>query len=77
MKVEKTAIPGGVEIYPDVYSDERGSFFESFHDTIFHDEGLPSIFCQINQANSRKNVIRGLHYQLANPQGKLVRAIFG
>ena len=77
MKAEKTAIPGIVEIYPDVHSDERGNFFESFRDTIFHDKGLPSIFRQINQVKSLKNVLRGLHYQLENPQGKLVRAIFG
>ena len=77
MKVEKTAIPGVVEIYPDVFNDERGYFFESFRDTIFHNEGLPSIFRQINQVKSLKNVLRGLHYQLENPQGKLVRAIFG
>ena len=77
MKVEKTAIPGVVEIYPDIFNDERGYFFEIFRDTIFHNEGLPSIFRQINQVKSLKNVLRGLHYQLENPQGKLVRAIFG
>ena len=77
MKVEKTAIPGVVEIYPDVFNDERGYFFESFRDTTFSDKGLPSIFRQVNQASSQKDVIRGLHYQLEHPQGKLIRVISG
>jgi len=75
--VEKTAIPGVVEIYPDVFNDERGYFFESFRDTTFSDKGLPSIFRQVNQASSQKDVIRGLHYQLEYPQGKLIRVISG
>ena len=77
MKVEKTAIPGVVEIYPDVFNDERGYFFESFRDTTFSDKGLPSILRQVNQASSQKDVIRGLHYQLEHPQGKLIRVISG
>jgi len=77
VRVEKTAIPGVVEIYPDVFNDERGHFFESFRDTTFSDKGLPSIFRQVNQASSQKDVLRGLHYQLAHPQGKLVRVISG
>ena len=77
MIVEKTAIPGVVEIYPDVFNDERGYFFESFRDTTFSDKGLPSIFRQVNQASSQKDVIRGLHYQLEYPQGKLIRVISG
>ena len=58
MKVEKTSIPGVVEIYPDVFNDERGYFFEIFRDTIFHNEGLPSIFRQINQVKSLKNELK-------------------
>ena len=72
MKVTKTKILGVVIIKPTVHSDKRGYFFESFKTSDFQEHGLPTRFVQDNQAKSTKGVLRGLHYQLEYPQGKLV-----
>ncbi|MBC8346331.1 MAG: dTDP-4-dehydrorhamnose 3,5-epimerase [Candidatus Marinimicrobia bacterium] len=72
MKVMQTSIPGVIKIQPKVHLDLRGYFFESFKSTEFQSHGLPTNFVQDNQAKSTKGVLRGLHYQLRYPQGKLV-----
>ncbi len=64
-------------IRPKLFDDTRGYFFESFKNTLFHNNGLPSNFHQDNEVKSKRGVLRGLHYQLKNPQGKLVRVIVG
>ena len=64
-------------VNPLVHNDRRGYFFESYSSKIFKDNGLPTHFIQDNEVSSKKGVIRGLHYQLEFPQGKLVRAVVG
>ena len=77
MKIEETAIKGVKIITPLVHDDIRGSFFETFKSTLFKSNGLPNNFHQDNQVRSKKDVLRGLHYQLSEPQGKLVQVVFG
>ena len=77
MKIENTNIEKVKIIRPKVFEDSRGSFFETFKYSVFLDEGLPSEFVQDNEVRSKMNVIRGLHYQLDKPQGKLVRVVHG
>ncbi|MFQ6613542.1 MAG: dTDP-4-dehydrorhamnose 3,5-epimerase, partial [Fidelibacterota bacterium] len=72
-----TVIPDVVRIRPVVHADQRGYFFESFKYSEFEQAGLPTQFVQDNQAFSEKNVLRGLHYQLRYPQGKLVSVPLG
>ena len=64
-------------IEPEIHSDTRGYFFESFKSNLFHDNKIPDTFMQDNEVRSKRSVLRGLHYQLRNPQGKLVRVIYG
>jgi dTDP-4-dehydrorhamnose 3,5-epimerase len=78
MKVEPTAIPDVLLLEPTVHGDARGFFFESFHQKRFDDAiGRKILFVQDNHSRSGKNVLRGLHYQLRRPQGKLVRVVSG
>lgn len=78
MQVRTTSIAGLVEIFPRVFEDERGAFFESFNEEAFKKAGLPTNFVQDNQSFSKKGVLRGLHFQKAPfAQGKLVRVISG
>jgi dTDP-4-dehydrorhamnose 3,5-epimerase len=77
MKLTSTDIPGVVVIEPDVFRDPRGFFMETFHAGKFRSQGLPDAFVQDNQSRSSRGVLRGLHYQLQHPQGKLVRAVNG
>lgn len=77
MEVIKTAIPDVLIFKPKVWGDERGYFYESFRQQWFDDLGLNLSFVQDNQSSSQKNVLRGLHYQIQKPQGKLVRVISG
>ena len=78
MKITPTAIPDVVMIYPEVFADDRGLFFESFNARTFADAvGREVAFVQDNHSVSERNVVRGLHYQLRHPQGKLVRVIAG
>ena len=77
MKVTATEIPGVVAIEPDVFRDPRGYFMETFHAGKFRSQGLPDTFVQDNQSRSARGVLRGLHYQLQHPQGKLVRVVNG
>ncbi|MCW5213663.1 dTDP-4-dehydrorhamnose 3,5-epimerase [Desulfobulbus sp. TB] len=78
MKVHATAIPDVLIIEPKVFGDERGFFFESFNQRRWQEAtGLNTVFVQHNHSASAKNVLRGLHYQIQQPQGKLVRVIAG
>ena len=78
MKVQSTSIPDALVIEPDVFGDERGFFFESFNQQRWQEEtGLVTSFVQHNHSRSDRNVLRGLHYQIQQPQGKLVRVILG
>ncbi len=78
MKVEITAIPDVLLITPRVFGDERGFFYESYNHQVFVEKtGLDPTFVQDNHSRSQKNVLRGLHYQIGKPQGKLVRALTG
>ncbi|MEX2142604.1 MAG: dTDP-4-dehydrorhamnose 3,5-epimerase [Pirellulales bacterium] len=72
-----TEFPGLTVIEPRVFEDLRGFFMETYHRERFAMSGLPTSFAQDNHSLSRRNVIRGLHYQIERPQGKLVRAIRG
>ncbi|KXK48338.1 dTDP-4-dehydrorhamnose 3,5-epimerase [Nitrosomonas europaea] len=78
MKVTPFAIPEVVLIEPKVFGDERGFFFESFNQARFEETvGREINFVQDNHSRSVKNVLRGLHYQIQQPQGKLVRVVQG
>ncbi len=78
MKVTPTAIPDVLVIEPRVFGDERGFFYESFNARKFKElTGLEPIFVQDNHSRSAKNVLRGLHYQIRQPQGKLIRVVAG
>ncbi|HZV98659.1 MAG TPA: dTDP-4-dehydrorhamnose 3,5-epimerase [Methylophilaceae bacterium] len=78
MKVIPTAIPDALIIEPKVFGDERGFFFESFNHSRFVElTGCNVEFVQDNHSRSVKNVLRGLHYQIQHPQGKLVRVVQG
>jgi dTDP-4-dehydrorhamnose 3,5-epimerase len=70
-------IPGLYEITPKVFGDRRGYFFECWSERDFAAAGLSMAFVQDNQSRSGKGVLRGLHFQKAHPQGKLVRVIEG
>src|SRR6516225_10212516 len=77
MQFLPTELAGVVVIEPRVFEDERGFFLETFHRQKFAVAGIDVEFVQDNHSRSRAGVLRGLHYQLAHPQGKLVRAIRG
>ncbi len=78
MKIRQTTIPEVLLIEPQVFGDERGFFFESFNQRRWLAEtGFSTQFVQENHSRSGKNVLRGLHYQIKQPQGKLVRVIVG
>ncbi|MGB5442166.1 MAG: dTDP-4-dehydrorhamnose 3,5-epimerase [Gammaproteobacteria bacterium] len=77
MKVIPTAHPEVLLIEPDIFRDERGFFMETFHAGKYPQHGLPAEFMQDNHSRSCRGVLRGLHYQLQHPQGKLVRVVSG
>jgi dTDP-4-dehydrorhamnose 3,5-epimerase len=78
MQVVPTAIADLVTIEPKVFGDDRGFFFESFNQRRFTEmTGVTDSFVQDNHSKSARNVLRGLHYQIRQPQGKLVRVIAG
>jgi len=78
MKATPLAIPDVVLIEPRVFADDRGFFFESFNQAAFEAAiGRPVNFVQDNHSRSGKDVLRGLHYQIQQPQGKLVRVVQG
>ncbi|MBX7273628.1 MULTISPECIES: dTDP-4-dehydrorhamnose 3,5-epimerase [Stutzerimonas] len=78
MKVVETSIPDVLIIEPKVFGDERGFFYESFNAAAFEAAtGLKRQFVQDNHSKSQRGVLRGMHYQIQQPQGKLVRVVAG
>jgi dTDP-4-dehydrorhamnose 3,5-epimerase len=78
MNVVQTDIPDLLIIEPKIFGDERGFFFESFNAKRFRElTGVDTAFVQDNHSKSARHVLRGLHYQIRQPQGKLVRAVAG
>ncbi|MGZ3184504.1 MAG: dTDP-4-dehydrorhamnose 3,5-epimerase [Telluria sp.] len=78
MKAIRTDIPDVVILEPQVFGDDRGFFFESFNERKFRElTGVSSAFVQDNHSKSARNVLRGLHYQIQQAQGKLVRVVAG
>lgn len=77
MKVGETSLPGCVIIEPAVFGDDRGFFFENWNAERYRQFGLPGKFVQNNVSSSARGVLRGLHYQWPNPQGKLVSVLEG
>jgi len=77
MKVTQTKLPGVLIIEPEIFGDSRGFFYESFQAARYQECGMPQHFVQDNISRSSQGVLRGLHYQLQYPQGKLVWATRG
>ena len=78
MQIQTTAIPGVLILEHKVFGDDRGFFYESFNQQRFADlTGITAAFVQDNHSKSSRNVLRGLHYQIQQPQGKLVRVVAG
>ena len=78
MQVTPTAIPDVLILEPKAFGDERGFFYESFNERRFTElTGVQTTFVQDNHSKSAKNVLRGMHYQIQQPQGKLVRVVAG
>jgi dTDP-4-dehydrorhamnose 3,5-epimerase len=77
IKKISTSLPGVFILEPRVFGDERGFFFESYNQQIMSGVGIAEQFVQDNHSCSARNVIRGLHYQVKHPQGKLVRVVEG
>lgn len=77
MKITPTRLPDVLLIQPKVFGDERGFFFESWNEREFEQAGIRARFVQDNHSRSGKGVLRGLHYQLRRPQGKLLRVTAG
>ncbi len=77
MKTTATTLPGVLLIEPELFEDDRGSFFESYQQLRYQQAGITAAFVQDNVSLSRRDVLRGLHLQTANPQGKLVFALTG
>ena len=77
MKIVETGLPGCVIIEPAVWGDARGFFYEAWNADRFGAHGLPTKFVQSNVSSSSRGVLRGLHYQWPNPQGKLVSVLEG
>ncbi len=77
MNVRRTPLPGVVVLEPRVFGDERGFFTETFNTRALDGSGIPDLFVQDNHSRSARGVLRGLHYQLRSPQGKLVHAARG
>ncbi len=77
MKIEETSLPGVMVLTPTIYRDDRGAFMETFNLRAMAEAGLPTNWVQDNFSISQKNVLRGIHYQITQPQGKLVRVTHG
>jgi dTDP-4-dehydrorhamnose 3,5-epimerase len=77
LKISETTLPGVLVLEPKVFADDRGWFMETFNEGVFREHGLPDSFAQDNHSSSKRGVVRGLHYQLEQPQGKLVRCTRG
>jgi dTDP-4-dehydrorhamnose 3,5-epimerase len=77
MHIEETPLRDVKIVRPKKFADDRGWFTEIFNERSFASAGLPTRFAQDNQSLSQRGVLRGLHYQLEQPQGKLVRVLYG
>jgi dTDP-4-dehydrorhamnose 3,5-epimerase len=77
VKVIATALPDVLLVEPKVFGDARGFFLESWNAKSFAEAGIPAAFVQDNHSRSPRGVLRGLHYQIRQPQGKLVRVVSG
>ncbi len=77
MKIENSYLNEVKIITPDIYFDERGNFSEVYKSSVFKNNGIRAKFVQDNEVRSKYGVLRGLHYQLKSPQGKLIRCILG
>lgn len=77
MQVKQTSISDVKIITPDVFGDERGFFMETWHQQRFQDAGINVSFVQDNHSKSTQGILRGLHYQIQQAQGKLVRVTYG
>ncbi len=77
MKITETSLPEVLLLNTPVYKDNRGAFFESFNLRAMAEAGLPANWAQDNFSQSKKNVLRGIHYQVIQPQGKLVWVAYG
>ena len=77
MEFQRLDLPEVILVKPDVWSDERGYFLETYHLEKYRENGISETFVQDNQSFSKRNVLRGLHAQLRHPQGKLVRVVVG
>lgn len=78
MQITLTEIPDLLVIEPQLFGDERGFFYESYNEKVWQEKvGINQHFVQDNHSRSGKNILRGLHYQIQQPQGKLVRVVVG
>jgi dTDP-4-dehydrorhamnose 3,5-epimerase len=77
MKAQATQIPGVLIVEPAIFGDDRGFFLESYNEREMRNIGIDAHFVQDNHSRSQRNVLRGLHYQISQPQGKLVRVVTG
>jgi dTDP-4-dehydrorhamnose 3,5-epimerase len=77
VNIKPTALPEVLVFEPKVFGDARGFFYESYNKRALEEAGVRAEFVQDNHSGSRKGVLRGLHYQIRQPQGKLVRVLFG
>lgn len=77
MQFTQAEIPDLIEILPRTFEDARGYFLETYRNDLFAKAGITAAFVQDNQSGSKRGVLRGLHYQIQQPQGKLVRVIAG
>lgn len=77
MKFINTKLPGVIVIEPDVHRDPRGFFLETYHRKKYAEGGIPGPFVQDNHSKSTRGILRGLHAQVARPQGKLIRVLQG
>jgi dTDP-4-dehydrorhamnose 3,5-epimerase len=77
MKFGRTSIPDVIVLQPEMFGDERGFFMETFRADEFAASGIAGPFVQDNHSGSQQGILRGLHYQIRQTQGKLVRTVFG
>ena len=77
MQISNTDLSGVMQVEPKVFEDERGFFFESYQKRLFEENNISLEFVQDNHSRSKQGALRGLHYQIRQPQGKLVRVILG
>lgn len=77
MEILETELPGVKLIQPRLFGDDRGFFLEMYHQQKFNEGGIPEVFVQDNLSRSQRGVLRGLHYQIKHPQGKLVTVMAG